>query len=48
MTALKTLTKTLTIVTIAGVVALTSAHAQPANGEGYGNGKGMIKCDKGW
>lgn len=34
MTTLKTLTKTLSIVTIAGVVGLTAVHAQPANGEG--------------
>ena len=45
MTTLKTLTKTLSIVTIAGVVGLTAVHAEPANGEGEGfchGKKGMM------
>lgn len=48
MITLKTLTKTLSIVTIAGVVGLTTVHAQPLdNGEGYGNAKGMMQHHKG-
>jgi len=48
MITLKTLMKTLSIVTIAGVVGLTTVHAQPLdNGEGYGNVKGMMQHHKG-
>ncbi|MBU1668352.1 Spy/CpxP family protein refolding chaperone [bacterium] len=50
MTTLKILTKTLSIVTIAGIVGLTAAHAQPTNGEGYGKcheKKGMMQHYKG-
>jgi len=46
MRTLKTLTKTLTIVTVAGVVGMTAVYAQPANGEGEGfchGKKGMMK-----
>lgn len=49
MTTLKTLTKTLTIVTIAGVVGLTAAHAEPGIGEGkckFHAKDGMMKHHK--
>lgn len=50
MTTLKTLTKTLSIVTIAGIVGLTAAHAETSKGDGEGNchsKSGMMQHFKG-